>query len=727
MTTTTPNKPKPSRDKHTKAELLDLPVNLSRTRTPPSKVTQLARLGIETPRDLLYHFPRSYEDHRFMTPIADAQVGEKQTFQGILTPVVSFQNHRMQSATLYSSYHDYNAQKGGIPVTWFNQRYLAHKIAPATPVRLSGKVNFTSGRRIGIMHPEIEYLTNIDDPVTQGILPVYPATAGMSQEYLRNITTEFLETFEEVLPRAILRDNEVPASLHTLLHAIHFPTHVEWVDRARYLVTRDEVLELQLALIERRRLRDAQAHQVFIKVKTKPRKHMLDKLPFKPSNAQLRCMDEIRADLTNPGPTMNRLLHGETGSGKTVVALAAILDVASAELQSTLLAPTELLAEQHFRTLSSLLDTSPADNPSIQTAIIPGLRDQRFTMALLTGSTTARQRRTILGQAQLGIIDLLVGTHAIIQDDVDLPKLGLAIADEQHRFGTAQRAVLRAGANYLMLTATPIPRTLQLTLYRDLDVSTIDEMPTNRQPVDTTLLTPFERGYAHHHIRQEIDIGRQAFVVCPLIEPSTEIPDASVEEQAALITRAMPDARVQIIHGRLKQAQQDKIMASFRDHQTDILIATSVIEVGIDIPNATVMLIEAAERFGMAQLHQFRGRIGRGEHPGSCYLTTSPAADPQPHTMERLQTVAASSDGMELAIADLRHRGSGQIGGSRQSGRSSLLRTGNDYDIHLLEEQRDLAQAIADQDPNLALPQHQILNAARTRFLGRFDYQTTDH
>ena len=711
-----------------KSHLLDQPIKEMQTRVPGQKIAQLGRLGITTPRDLLYHFPRAYDDRTTLTPIALAQNEQRQTFQGIVSTVTSLQQGRRQISRLYESYPDITNDGPHIPITWFRQSWLARRLESGTPVRLTGKVQY-SGRRLTIMHPEIEYLETLDDPYIAAILPIYPLTAGMSQDYLRRLTRKALDFFEPALPRAYVREHDSSASLHRLLSEIHYPNNIKWVPRARHLVTADEVLEMQLALIERRQRRQAKASHSHITIDHKARDAFLAMLPFTPSKAQLRCMTEIRHDITTDGPSMNRLLQGETGSGKTLVALAAIIDTASAGMQSAVLAPTELLAEQHFNTISDLLGARPApsSNDSVKCANIPGVPNRLFTFALLTGSTKTTERRTILGQLKLGIINLVIGTQALIQKSVSIPKLALAIADEQHRFGTNQRTELRGSSNYLMLTATPIPRTLQLTLYRDLDVSIIDEMPVGRNPVTTHLVTPFERPRAYQEIDEAVAQGHQAFIVCPLIEPLSEIPEASVEEQQAIISKRFPSLKVETIHGRLTAKEQDRVMADFRDGNTHILISTSIIEVGIDVPNATVMLIESAERFGMAQLHQFRGRIGRGTAAGTCYLTTTPSVAPQEHTLDRLRTVTKSNDGMELAIADLQHRGHGQIGGVQQSGRHTMLKTASHYDLDILEQQREIAEAIVKQDPTLNFPQHQVLLEARDRFLARFDQTETDH
>ena len=417
------------------------------------------------------------------------------------------------------------------------------------------------------------------------------------------------------------------------------------------------------------------------------------------------------------------------GSGKTLVALAAAVDVASAGGQTAFLAPTEVLSEQHFETVAGLLHARQGSlsGEGVLEAMLPGL-DRPFTMALLTGSTRAASRRAILDRAAQGRVALLIGTHAIIQTGVDIPNLELAIADEQHRFGVEQRAALRHNAHYLMLTATPIPRTMQLTLYRDLDISVIDEMPGHRPPVATPVLDEGQRGRARRAISDQVSQGRQAFVVYPIIDPNPDIVAHAAEARFQMLRDVFfPDLRVGMIHGRMKVKDRDRTLRTFRDGGIDVLVATSVIEVGIDVPNATVIVIDSAERFGLAQLHQFRGRVGRGEHPGVCYVMTTPGANLSGATLSRLAALAESNDGMMLAEADLHSRGHGDIAGTRQSGHDRMLSTGSAYTLEMLEQERVLAEEIHARDPDLVLPEHAGLRAARDRMLARMDEALTDH
>ena len=426
---------------------------------------------------------------------------------------------------------------------------------------------------------------------------------------------------------------------------------------------------------------------------------------------------------------MSRLLQGEVGSGKTLVALAAILAVASAHRQSAFMAPTEVLAEQHFRTVSQLLEgfDQPLQQPNVLSAYLPDL-PRPFTFGLLTGSTRAAPRRELLRMASEGHLDLLIGTHALIQDGVELPSLSLAIADEQHRFGVQQRSALRGAGeeqpHSLMMSATPIPRTLQLTLYGDLDISSIDELPPGRQEILTRVVPEDKRRAAYGFVRQQVAAGRQAFVICPLVEESDKLDvRAAIDEHKRLSEEIFPDLRVGLMHGRLSSRDKDKVMRQFRDAELDILVATAVVEVGIDVPNATVMLIDGADRFGLSQLHQFRGRVGRGEHKSYCLLMSESESE---RAHERLSALASNSDGFKLAEIDLQMRHEGDIFGTSQSGDQTVLRIANIFDQDLLALARREAAVIIEDDPELESPRHAGIAAERDRFLNRAQAHVTD-
>ena len=714
---------------NTDAGLLGRPFQNYRPRTQKQKLRQLQKLDVSTPRDLLLHLPRDYEDRSEITDIPDATSGRRQTFRGIISTVEDHGKGR-QTATLYAIRDGRRSLRVKLHLTWFRQGFLCAIISDGDVVQVTGTVEEFRGR-LGLTQPEcdiVEHQGIRQEPVNTGrVVPIYRVTSGMTQDYLRRQIPEALEHFKDGLDRS--RPGTPPDDLHRILSGIHCPESIEVAHACRQELASDEVLEIQVALLTRRQRRALSTVRTGIPIKPDVRDQVISPLPFSPTGAQVRCMDEIRADLQSDGPAMNRLLQGEVGSGKTLVALAAAVDVASAGGQTAFLAPTEVLSEQHFETVAGLLHARQGSlsGEGVLEAMLPGL-DRPFTMALLTGSTRAASRRAILDRAAQGRVALLIGTHAIIQTGVDIPNLELAIADEQHRFGVEQRAALRHNAHYLMLTATPIPRTMQLTLYRDLDISVIDEMPGHRPPVATHVLDEGQRGRARRAISDQVSQGRQAFVVYPIIDPNPDIVAHAAEARFQMLRDVFfPDLRVGMIHGRMKVKDRDRTLRTFRDGGIDVLVATSVIEVGIDVPNATVIVIDSAERFGLAQLHQFRGRVGRGEHPGVCYVMTTPGANLSGATLYRLAALAESNDGMMLAEVDLHSRGHGDIAGTRQSGHDRMLSTGSAYTLEMLEQERVLAEEIHARDPDLVLPEHAGLRAARDRMLARMDEALTDH
>ena len=713
-----------------KSDSLDQMVKEFRPHTPSNKLKQLDRMGITTVRDLLTYLPRGYENRSRITPATNARDGQRQTFEGYITSARATGNNKgpgRQTATIYDTHEDLTKRLKGLHIIWFGQRHLVDKIRHGDYVRLNGMVNAAPRNGfIQLYQPEMDILTGDvtkQQPAvnTGAIIPMYNLTQGMTQDYMRRIIHQCLQEFQNQMVRSRPGDNE--HTLTQILWTLHFPRESHHPALAIKEIASDEILELQMALLYRRQEHLNQGNHKPMQVNPAVAEAVHTGLPFTLTTSQKQAIDEIRKDLVTPGPTMNRLLQGEVGSGKTVVALTASIDTASSGAQTTLLAPTELLAEQHFKTITELMNAkpSPVENGLMQSPMAG--RERPFTFGILTASTKATERRKILKNLEIGYIDLIIGTHSLLNAEVQFRELGLAIADEQHRFGTQQRAALRQQAHYLMLTATPIPRTLQLTLYRDLDISSIarDRDP-GHTPTQTEVILDGHREPAWQRIANEVRQGQQAFVVCPFIDPS-EIPGASVSDMGRTLSGRFPDLKIETVHGRMKSVDQDKHMRAFRDQNTDILVATPVIEVGIDIPNATVMIIESAERFGMAQLHQLRGRIGRGEHPGNCYLIPTPGLELAETTMNRLETTAASNNGLELAEADLHNRGEGQIAGNRQSGRGGVLRTGSSYDLPMLESQRTAAESIHAADPDLSMPENQELRRARDRMLQRLQQE----
>jgi ATP-dependent DNA helicase RecG len=478
-------------------------------------------------------------------------------------------------------------------------------------------------------------------------------------------------------------------------------------------------LTLQLAVLGRRRESRVEIAGISVDPTAGVVGNFLGSLPFNLTGAQSRCIDEISNDMKRGAPPMNRLLQGEVGSGKTVVALAALLSAAATGFQGALMAPTEVLAEQHFRTISGLLGglARPVQDGNRVTAYLEAL-GRPVSVGLLTGSTRQRARRELTELAVGGQLDLLVGTQALIQSGVEMPQLALAVMDEQHRFGVMQRSALRQkgveNPHTLVMSATPIPRTLSLTLYGDLDISIIDELPPGRQTIKTTWLGPERRDAAHGFVRRQVRDGRQAFVIYPLVEESDQVDaKAAVEDHRRLSEEVFPDLRVGLLHGRMPPKDKDKVMRQFRDGELDVLVSTAVVEVGIDVPNATVMLVEGADRFGLSQLHQFRGRVGRGEHQSYCILLCD---NPSTVAKERLSALEQIDDGFRLAEVDLELRGPGDFFGTRQSGLPDL-RMASLSDRDLLNAARREASQLMESDPELTAPEHAALSRQVARFL----------
>ena len=720
----TPEPPKPS------ANPIDPDQAVSSLRRMDGKTVQrLEQLDVRTVRDLLYMLPRRYDDRADIASIADLYPGGTFTVEGQLVDIrsASVGQRRLQLAE--GVLQD---DTGHIELQWFGQGYLARSLKRGDHMVVSGKVEIHRGR-LSISSPEYDVITPRQPPLNAGrVTPVYRLTQGMTARNLRSLTwqavTRSAGKIPETLPDDMLQRTGL-AGLPDAVRDVHYPADSAAADRGRRRLAFDEILAFQLAILGRRRHRERNAVGIPIKYHAPTVDGFLSGLPFTPTGAQLRCVAEILEDMAHGSPPMSRLLQGEVGSGKTLVALAAILAVASAHRQSAFMAPTEVLAEQHFRTVSQLLEgfDQPLQQPNVLSAYLPDL-PRPFTFGLLTGSTRAAPRRELLRMASEGHLDLLIGTHALIQDGVELPNLSLAIADEQHRFGVEQRSALRGAGeeqpHSLMMSATPIPRTLQLTLYGDLDISSIDELPPGRQEILTRVVPEDKRRAAYGFVRQQVAAGRQAFVICPLVEESDKLDvRAAIDEHKRLSEEIFPDLRVGLMHGRLSSRDKDKVMRQFRDAELDILVATAVVEVGIDVPNATVMLIDGADRFGLSQLHQFRGRVGRGEHKSYCLLMSDSDSE---RAHERLSALASNSDGFKLAEIDLQMRHEGDIFGTSQSGDQTVLRIANIFDQDLLALARREAAVIIEDDPELESPRHAGIAAERDRFLNRAQAHVTD-
>ena len=716
-------KPRPAFGGPPGGQSVDDPID--RLKGVDDKTTQrLERLDVATVRDLLYLFPRRHDDYSNIVSISEVVPGQE------CTVVATVWESRVIAQGANGRRKDTEAvlgdDTGNIRAIWFGQQYIARTLRLGARVAISGKPEAFRGQPV--FNSPAAYPVDSEAAAihTGRMVPVYPLTEGLRLPALRNLTWQALQNWlggvEETLPDR-LREGRMP--LREAIFQAHYPDNEEVWQAARSRLAFDELLTLQLAMQSQRRDSQPEVTGVAVTPPVDVAGRFLRFLPFELTGAQSRCIAEIAGDMARGAPPMNRLLQGEVGSGKTVVALAALLSTTAAGFQGALMAPTEVLAEQHFRSTSRLLEGRPRqmDGDNLLSVSLDGM-ERPVSIGLLTGSVRAREKRLLTAMAADGTLDWVFGTQALIQEGVSLPNLALAIADEQHRFGVMQRSALRrrGGENphTLIMSATPIPRTLSLTLYGDLDISTIDELPAGRQRVATRLVAPENREAAYGFVRKQVQAGRQAFVVCPLIDESASIEArAATEEYERLSGQVFPDLRVGLLHGRMPSRDKDAILRQFGDGGFDVLVTTAVVEVGIDVPNATIMLIEGAERFGLAQLHQFRGRVGRGEHKSYCLLLPSETGtDIGVAAKERLSALERTHDGFELAEIDLELRGPGDFFGTRQSGLPAL-RMARFSDRGLLEAARELASRIAAEDPELSAPRHAALAAQVARFTSR--------
>jgi len=642
----------------------------------------LRKAGIATVADLLLHVPRRYVDRSRKVPLAELPLGEEVTVIGTVEKV-AVRRPRRNLVIIEATVND---GQGVVAAVWFNQAFRERQLTPGVEVALSGKVERYRGR-LQMQSPDADVLDRPSESLITGrVVPVHGTAGGVGPGHLRRAIHTALGTarpMPDPLPPALVERLGL-APRDAAIGDIHFPLEMSAVGPARRRLVFDELFRLELALAVRKHRQIAAAEGIDHLAEAGLVESFLESLPFAITGAQQRAIAEIRSDLRSPHP-MHRLLQGEVGSGKTVVAMAALLAAVQGGHQGAVMAPTEVLAEQHYLGLAPL-------------GALVGVR-----MALLTGSSPNRSE--VLEAVATGTVDIVVGTHALIQEGVHFARLGVAVVDEQHRFGVHQRVQLKEKAegpepDLLIMTATPIPRTLSMTLYGDLDVTVLDEMPQGRIPVKTTLVapgSPAERK-VYDLIRAEVAAGRQAFVVCPLVEDSEKLQAASATAEYERLTGVFPDLRVGLIHGQMRSGEKEEVMGRMRAGTVDVLVATTVIEVGIDIPNATVMVIEDADRFGLSQLHQLRGRVGRGGHPSHCFLIAAPTT---PEGEARLEAMAATTDGFRLAEEDLRIRGQGTVFGARQAGMADLRIADILRDIEILIEARREAFDLVAADPEL--------------------------
>lgn len=681
---------------------------------------KIKRLGIKTIQDLIFHFPHRYEDFSNIIPISKIKINQVCTVSGRIIEIKTTKTWKKRMFITHVIIED---KTGAIKAMWFNRPYLSKTLKKGDNIFLSGKV-VISDREIALSQPAYEKVyPNQESTHTGRLVPVYPETEALSSRWLRYILkpilTQLKNQIPETLPKKVIKENNL-MPINKALWQVHFPDSYELAKKAQQRFSFEELLYIELFVLGER-LKLAKESSTSFPFDLELTKRLVNSLPYKLTDAQRKSAFQILKDLEKPRP-MNRLLEGDVGSGKTVVAAIAGLNVVKAGFQVAFMAPTEILAKQHFKGVADLLWDF-----KLNIGLLTGKQDQ-FRSKKLKNQVIEISREKLLEKARNGDINILIGTHALIQDTVKFNKLGLVILDEQHRFGVAQRARLcqvgqakqeKLIPHLLSMTATPIPRTLTLTVFGDLDLSLIDELPKGRKKIITKIVSPKEREQTYKFIEKEIKKGRQIFVICPRIE-SNDKKDSSwaevkavEEEYEKLSKKVFPDLKIAMLHGKMKTMEKERIMNDFKNKKMDILVSTSVIEVGIDIPNASVMMIEGAERFGLAQLHQFRGRVGRAGYQSYCFLFTTSSFN---KTYDRLNALVDSEDGFKLAEKDLEIRGPGDFTGTRQWGIPDLMMNSL-KDIKLVEKTRQIAQEILDQDPELK--KHPLIREKLKKFRQR--------
>lgn len=640
---------------------------------------KLRKAGLATVADLLLHVPRRYVDRSRTLPLAELPLDEEVTVVGTVQKV-SVRRPRRGLVIVEATIYD---KTGLLKAVWFNQAFRERQLAQGREVALSGTVTRYRGS-LQMQSPDVDVLDRPSESLVTGrVMPVHSTAGGVGPGHLRRaIHSALLKARPMPDPvESDMRERIGIIDRDTAIHDVHFPDDIDAADKARARLVFDELFRLEVALAVRKHRQIDEAEGISHDLSGGLVGAFLESLPYRLTDAQTRAVSEIQHDMSARHP-MHRLLQGEVGSGKTVVAMAALLTAVQGGYQGAVMAPTEVLADQHHLGLGPLAE-------------LVGVR-----MALLTGSSP--DRAETLDAVAAGSIDVVVGTHALIQEGVAFSNLGVAVVDEQHRFGVHQRVELREKAathqpDMLIMTATPIPRTLSMTLYGDLDVTVLDEMPPGRTPVRTEAVSSMDPVYPI--IRSEVAAGRQAFVVCPLVDDSVKLQVASATAEHNRLAAVFPDLRVALLHGQMKSADKEAVMARMRAGEIDVLVATTVIEVGIDIPNATVMVVEDADRFGLSQLHQLRGRVGRGDFPGRCLLVAEPSTA---EGEQRITAMTSTTDGFRLAEEDLRIRGQGTVFGARQAGMPDLKLADVLSDMDTLVTARREAFGLVSDDPQLA-------------------------
>ncbi len=695
---------------------------------------KLRRLGLETVRDLLSHFRIRYEDLSDIRQIEDLEIGKEQTVLGTVSQI----SERAFGSKNSSAHAVLSDSTGRVWVTWINQGYLANRFRPGTKLSVGGKVTEFSSNLLQFENPaydEYETLRGQGDLVHTGrLVPVYPLVEGLYQRTMQSIVKRAIDDcksqIEEYLPEDVLHRNGL-LGIESAFSQIHYPDSFAAAEAARQRLAFDELFLLQMEVLRRRQAWQELEGGIALDVGLPGVDTFVDSLPFSFTDAQKRATDEILSDIQTARP-MNRMLEGDVGSGKTVVAAVAMLAAVLNGYQAAILAPTEILAEQHFLTITRLLRGGGSKDGSQYIANIQ-LGEREVTVGLLLGSLSKRVKDDTRLMLAAGQIDIVIGTHALIQESVDIPKLALAVVDELHRFGVMQRFALRSRGtrpHMLVMSATPIPRSLALTVYGELDVSIIDEMPAGRPQIVTRYERPERRGVVYKFVRSQVEAGRQAFMVVPFIEESeikvggpirdkggqarltegeqerrTKFVRGAVNEYERLSKEVFPELRLGLLHGLMSLREKEDVMDKFQGGELDILVSTPVVEVGIDVPNATVMVIDGADRFGLAQLHQFRGRVGRGRHESYCILL---ADEPGKSALKRLKLIENFRDGFKLADKDLELRGAGDYLGTRQSGAPDM-KIAKLTDQETAKRSRSECENILRLDPGLVKEQHRKL------------------
>ncbi len=663
----------------------------------PARAELLHKLDLNTIANVLFYFPRDYQDLTDLRSIADLEEDKLISVRGIIEetelrntgPGRSLLGVLIREGRLY------------LRALWFNQAYMQEKFSRGQEVLLAGKAVLHGGRW-EMVHPRVQWLDPDEPPPAGQMLPIYPLTDGLTQGNLRNIVRAavegHVEQLDEVFPAEFLAEKQL-WPLRRSLPAIHFPANPAELAQAKRRFIYQELFILQLALAVKRQMQQSQASAAKLEADARIDARIRRLFPFELTPGQQQVIHQIAADMARPTP-MNRLLQGDVGSGKTIVAVYAMLLAVAHGHQAAIMAPTEVLARQHARTLGRLLAGS------------------RVRLGMLTGGVTGKDREALLAKITAGEIDIVVGTQAIVRSEVEFARLGLVVIDEQHKFGVRQRALLKqAGADphCLIMTATPIPRTLTMTLYGDLDVSTLTDRPPGRQAIHTYLAAAADRPKWWEFFRRKIREGRQGYVIVPLVEESQQVATANLEATFEELTHdQLAEFRLGLIHGRMSSEEKDDAMQAFSEGQTQVLVATTVVEVGVDVANATLMTIAGAERFGLAQLHQLRGRISRGAHPGFCCVLTDVKTD---EVLDRLMRFVETTDGFRLSELDLELRGPGDMFGTRQHGLPPFLAADLLRDMGVLVEARDDAARMVAADPGLRDPQHARL---RRMMLARY-------